>query len=86
MDAEALYTGLQTYGLRLAFSLATCFGVSMETIRLIEMDDRTLDLLSIAQRQEAVERSATLRELDGFSQNADCIWARQQLFTLKVSS
>ena len=82
MDPQDLFTGLQTYGLRLAFSLATCFGVPMETIRLIEMDDRTLDLLTIEQRREAVERSTTLRELDGFSQNGNCIWARQQLFNL----
>lgn len=82
IDVEAIYEGLQTYGLRLAFSLAPCFGVPMETIRLIEMDDRTLDLLTVVERQEAVERSTTLRGLDLFSQNSNCLWARQQLFNL----
>jgi tetratricopeptide (TPR) repeat protein len=82
MEIDAVYEGLQTFGLRLAFSLAPCFGVPMETIRLIEMDDRTLDLLSVVERQEAVERSTVLHGLDAFSQNPNCLWARQQLFTL----
>ena len=82
LDVKSLYDGLQEYGLRLALSLSPSFGVAMETIRLIEMDDRSLEVLSKADLLECVDRSLLLRNLDAFSQTQECLTARCLLFDL----
>ena len=54
----------------------------METVRLIEMDDRSLDNLEPSELRASVERNALLKDLDGFAQSETCIQARLSLFTL----
>lgn len=80
IDPHAIYAGLQSYGLRLAMCLSPSYGVAMETIRLIEMDDRSLGNLSVADLRSVLDRDALLKQLDSFSQSAECLQARSVLF------
>ena len=85
LNVNVLYEELQRFGLHVACSLASSFGVPMETIRLIEMDERSLEFLNPAQLQEAVELSSMLRQIDEFSIDGKCIEARSSFFTMKAT-
>ena len=81
-DVDAVYRGLQEYGLRIAVSAVASYPVAMETIRLIDLDDRSLLNLTPAEIKESVSNSGHLSSIDAYASMEECIEVRSELFNL----
>ena len=81
-EIDSVYRALQEYGLRIAVSAVASYPVAMETIRLIDLDDRPLSNLSSPEIKESVSNSVQLSAIDAYASMEECIKVRSELFSL----